>query len=92
CDAFSLLARHLDGRNSAYQDWLWIGARDFEETGAFRWVSGEYVSPGVPLWCPGQPNAFEGRQHCAMLWGSNFYYVADDDCSDIRKSVCEVGL
>ncbi|XP_037790022.1 lymphocyte antigen 75-like [Penaeus monodon] len=92
CDAFALLARHLDQRNSTYQDWLWIGARDFDETGAFRWVSGEYVSPGVPLWCPGQPNAFEARQHCAMLWGSNFFYVADDDCSDIRKSVCEIGL
>ncbi|XP_042887450.1 secretory phospholipase A2 receptor-like [Penaeus japonicus] len=92
CDAFSRLVRHLEQRNSTYQDWLWIGARDFEETGAFRWVSGQYVEPGVPLWCTGQPNAFEARQHCAMLWGSSFYYVADDDCSDIRKSVCEVGL
>lgn len=94
CDLFSAVVRLLEAKQGAsgLSDWVWVGAHDAEVTGEFRWLNGDYINPGVPFWCPGQPNNFEGRQHCVMLWGTNYYYGADEDCSSIHKSLCELGL
>lgn len=76
---------------SGLPDWAWVGASDLGETGLYRWLNGDYADPGVPFWCPGQPNHFESKQHCAMLWGTNFFYGADEDCTKIHKSLCQIG-
>ncbi|KAK7071111.1 hypothetical protein SK128_026972 [Halocaridina rubra] len=92
CDLFTDVVRFLEESETGISEWLWVGANDYQESGVYRWLSGDFISPGVPLWCPGQPNNFGENQNCAMLWGKNFYYLADEECTSIHRSVCEIGV
>ncbi|XP_071526208.1 uncharacterized protein [Panulirus ornatus] len=94
CELFTAIVRLLEDKQgtTGTADWVWVGAHLDEYTGQFRWLDGNFANTGVPFWCPGQPNNFENRQSCVMLWGSNFFYGADEDCSSIHRSLCELGL
>merc|ERR1712179_178186 len=90
CTTTGQIAQHIEEQKGP-GEWIWVGARDFDGSGQHRWVSGSNVARGASFWCPGQPNNFLNKQACVMLWGSNYYYGADEDCSIFHKSLCEIG-
>ncbi|XP_060556197.1 uncharacterized protein LOC132716880 [Ruditapes philippinarum] len=79
-----------------HQTGYWIGARDFDLTNVFTWVTNTTVDLASGDWFPGQPNHHDGGhdQNCANMWrGSSNnpqdYQWHDDYCSKPLAFICQ---
>jgi len=43
-------------------------------------------------WHPGQPNNYENREACMVLYGSSWYQWADRQCSGNWCPLCEIDM
>ncbi|KAK7889702.1 hypothetical protein WMY93_025262 [Mugilogobius chulae] len=43
----------------------WIGLSDAQNEGKWLWINSEPLT--YTKWCPGEPNNYGGRQHCAVI-------------------------
>jgi hypothetical protein len=67
---------------------VWIGARDFEEEGNFRWLDGDELDPEDASWGAGQPDNYEGREDCVELRANDDNWN-DASCGSDKPALCE---
>nr|XP_002128088.1 alpha-N-acetylgalactosamine-specific lectin-like [Ciona intestinalis] len=68
----------------------WIGLNDLNEEGSWVWVNGDPVTRENSKFHPGQPNNFNGNQHCGYISKINGQFVmADHFCESPFSALCE---
>lgn len=84
----NLLTNTRDPSRHYVQSGFWIGARDVEEEGVWRWLDGTRLTEGY--WSPGEPNN-QGNEDCAAVYPINnpFKSWNDAPCSHDLKWICE---
>ena len=66
---------------------IWLGGSDELNEGRWKWVTtGKNVTADSYFWGSGQPNNYEGRQHCLETHDGEWY---DDSCENSNISACE---
>jgi hypothetical protein len=68
------------------EDDVWIGAREFDGEGTFRWLDGDELDDAS--WGPGQPDDYQGREDCVELRASDDNWN-DAPCGSEKRALCE---
>ncbi|CAH1231054.1 BCAN [Branchiostoma lanceolatum] len=70
---------------------FWIGLDDRREEGVWRWSDGTVLrAEDFQTWVPGEPNNYQGTQHCGRYWASMEQW--DDVVCYVRYLfVCQIG-
>ncbi|XP_052762182.1 perlucin-like protein [Mya arenaria] len=73
------------------QSW-WIGLRDTEVEGVYRWVdNNEELTPAVFRgWAPSQPHDSYNIEDCVGMWSARGMLWNDASCASKLPSICEV--
>ncbi|XP_054653205.1 CD209 antigen-like protein C isoform X2 [Dunckerocampus dactyliophorus] len=84
-----LINHHQDPSMSITQSGFWIGLRDVEEEGVWRWLKGTRLIEGY--WNDGEPNN-SGNENCAATYPRDnpFKGWNDAPCSYNLKWICEM--
>lgn len=64
----------------------WIGGTDVVEFRIFRWIQ-EDVSLTYTNWEPGEPNNFNGFEHCIDMYNNHRWN--DRRCDKLNNFICE---
>jgi Lectin C-type domain len=65
---------------------FWISATDLGRESDFYWdTTGDFVGP-YTSWATDQPNNFDGKQHCVVLYGGLWNDLL---CTDTYRYICE---
>ncbi|XP_037774037.1 perlucin-like [Penaeus monodon] len=62
---------------------FWLGATDQQAEGVWQWLDGRPITD----WGRGQPDNANGEEHCIHL--GNKYVLNDNECTKLRRFVCE---
>ncbi|XP_066291730.1 mucin-22-like [Branchiostoma lanceolatum] len=70
---------------------FWIGLDDRRAEGVWRWSDGTVLrAEDFQTWVPGEPNNYQGTQHCGRYWASMEQW--DDVVCYVRYLfVCQIG-
>jgi len=68
----------------------WIGGNDLETEGVFTWHSGERQTIDATMWRVGEPNNYNGKEHCLIL--NTLRQFNDFICENYWKYICEIIL
>ena len=67
---------------------LWVGGRDEETEGTWKWEDGRTVENSPKIWSSGRPNV-DNRANCMELRPTFRFVAADEDCRSHRQFICE---
>lgn len=72
-----------------FSEYFWIAGNDLEKNGQYKWISS-----GQPFryskWVQGQPDNYQGKEHCVNLWKSGDDFEFNDlDCNSAELFICE---
>ncbi|XP_015249663.1 PREDICTED: lactose-binding lectin l-2-like [Cyprinodon variegatus] len=81
-DFVNLLIKNFD----PIQGPTWIGLTDFHREGGWIWSDGS--KHRFSIWSQGNPNNFDGYEHCAHTNDGSQYYWNDVPCSRTFAFVC----
>ncbi|XP_068608516.1 CD209 antigen-like protein E [Brachionichthys hirsutus] len=78
-----------DSSRSFYQSGFWIGLRDVEQEGTWKWLDGKRLAGSY--WNDGEPNN-QGNEDCAAMYprSNPFKSWNDASCTHALKWVCEM--
>lgn len=65
----------------------WFGLNDIAEEGVWEWTDGTVFNPILTHWRPGQPDNWQGNEHCGQLDGNGMWN--DEGCTVKRFYVCK---
>uniref|UniRef100_A0A3B5LPH9 C-type lectin domain-containing protein n=1 Tax=Xiphophorus couchianus TaxID=32473 RepID=A0A3B5LPH9_9TELE len=83
------LEEQVDLSRQASQSGFWIGLRDVEEEGVWKWVDGTRLTEG--FWNVGEPNNLNNEDCAAVYPKSNpFMSWNDAPCNYNLKWICEM--
>ncbi|XP_041828715.1 CD209 antigen-like protein E [Melanotaenia boesemani] len=73
---------------SQYNEEFWIGLRDYEEEGTWKWVNGTHLVEGY--WKDGEPNDTHNNEDCATVSPKRNFFKAwnDANCKSTQKWIC----
>ncbi|XP_017266441.1 CD209 antigen-like protein C isoform X2 [Kryptolebias marmoratus] len=84
-----LVQNNQDSSGSFYQNGFWIGLRDTEEEGVWKWIDGMRLTEGY--WNVGEPNNHNNEDCAAVYPHSNpFLSWNDAPCNYNLKWICEM--
>ncbi|XP_017268540.1 CD209 antigen-like protein E [Kryptolebias marmoratus] len=74
---------------SKTQKSFWMGLRDSQEEGTWKWLDGTVLDEGY--WQDGEPNDYDKNEDCAEIFPSINFFKAWNDlkCSDLQNWICE---
>ncbi|XP_065145785.1 galactose-specific lectin nattectin-like [Paramisgurnus dabryanus] len=64
----------------------WIGGQDAETEGQWLWSDGSQFD--LTNWCSGQPDNYDGKEHCLEINFSNNRCWNDQPCSYTKSYIC----
>ncbi|XP_026154518.1 CD209 antigen-like protein E [Mastacembelus armatus] len=84
-----LIYNYYDPSKNIYQSGFWIGLRDVEEEGVWKWPDGQRLTEGY--WNDGEPNN-QGNEDCAAAYprSNPFKSWNDAPCNYDLKWICEM--
>ncbi|XP_037716093.1 C-type lectin 37Da-like [Drosophila subpulchrella] len=87
---WDLINRYLL-KNKIYNVY-WTSGSDLAHQGKHDWLeTGERIT--LPIWYPGEPNNFNGNEHCDELGdrgsSDNYNVLNDRPCETPRRYICE---
>ncbi|XP_026154600.1 ladderlectin-like [Mastacembelus armatus] len=68
----------------------WIGGSDAQQEGSWFWINGDNFK--YTNWAPGQPDNFEGVQHCLQMNYGDAKLWDDLNCKTPLPSICAKNL
>ncbi|XP_072221128.1 uncharacterized protein [Leuresthes tenuis] len=85
----NLINNYQDPTRSLFQSGFWIGLRDTEEEGIWKWLDGTRLTEGY--WADGEPNN-QNNEDCAAVYPklNPFKVWNDAPCSYSLKWICEM--
>ncbi|XP_071549701.1 C-type lectin galactose-binding isoform-like [Panulirus ornatus] len=87
CTQHANLWKHIEAQPDGKVNY-WIGGKDEEEEGTFRWVSTGFEIPSeVPFWYPHQPDGWTSENALSL---SKTGYFADESESLLQKFICQL--
>uniref|UniRef100_A0A3B3BIN7 C-type lectin domain-containing protein n=1 Tax=Oryzias melastigma TaxID=30732 RepID=A0A3B3BIN7_ORYME len=67
----------------------WMGLNDEIVEGVWEWSDGSPFIEYLSLWGQGQPDNWQGNEHCGEVVGYNNGHWNDENCDSKRRYICK---